>query len=66
MADTRGVMYSVNSLPQLQMPIRTDSMGAELHLSYNVVYNVSIVATLCGRSNVNCIQLHYGELTLTR
>ena len=66
MGGTRGVMYSVYSLPQLQVPITVENMVAELRLSYNVVYNVSIVATLCGqRSLLNTVHLHYGELSLS-
>ena len=61
MGDTSGVVYTVNSLPRV--PVMTRSMDAELRLSYNLVYNVSIVATLCGRSTVTTVQFHYGEVS---
>ena len=36
---------------------------AHLNVTYNTFYNVSVVATRCGKNSTNITQLHYGEST---
>ena len=39
-----------------------DRMSAELQITYNTQYNVSIIATLCGISNITTtVKLKFGE-----
>jgi hypothetical protein len=47
--------------PQAQDVSNLDPRRILLTLSYNIFYNVSVTATLCGRSTSNIIELHYGK-----
>ena len=56
-------MYRVDAIPQGLVHITlTSSTSAQLQLSYNTHYNVSITATLCGQKNATTIvSLNFGE-----
>ena len=57
--------YSVNAIPWdlvHNIITLTSSTSAQLQLSYNTNYNVSIIATLCGQRNATTIvSLYFGE-----
>jgi hypothetical protein len=56
-----NIAYFITAIPQvIVMFINTTS--AQLRVSYNTQYAISITATLCGLSNATTIvTLHYGE-----
>ena len=55
--------FTVLTSPQAEVQINgTTSTRAELQLSYNTHYNVSVV-THCGQNSTTTLQLHYGERT---
>ena len=43
-----------------------ESSSAQLTLSYNTVYSVRFVATLCGQNSTNNFTLQYGKYTWIR
>ena len=60
--------YNVSVIPYPVSTLNPEGMRAQLNVSYNVRYNVSVVATPiinCGQGNDNTvtasIELHYGE-----
>ena len=56
--------YNVNVVPQPEVKwFQNDSTRAQLTIAYNVLYNVSVIAThLCGQNSVTAmIELYYGE-----
>ena len=53
------VFYDVNVIPHVAIRF-TGSTNVQLTLSYNTQYNVSVVATLCGKNTTDIIGLHYG------
>ena len=58
-----GIIYdfTVSTSPPTSVQTNgTTSTRAELVLSYNTRYSVSVV-TQCGRNSTTTIQLHYGE-----
>ena len=59
------VSYSVNVLPVIDVTItmiNNTRLAANLILSYNTPYSVSVVADLCGQSNVTTLtEIIYGE-----
>ena len=64
------VSYSVSVVPgspesgTTAVPI-TDITAANLALSYNTLYNVTVVANFCGQRNAaTCIKFSYGTCTL--
>ena len=59
-----NVSYSISAAPLAQIIMVTSNTEAEARIivSYNVLYNVSIVATQCGLDSVPTnVQLRYGE-----
>ena len=58
-----GVTYTANIFPATDAPlIFVESARLQLNLSYNIVYNVSITATLCRQNSVNtALKLSYSE-----
>ena len=56
-----GVDYRVMTIPQVAPIPSKMSMNAQLTLSYNISYNVSVVATLCGQTSADFIELYYCE-----
>ena len=50
----------VMSIPQVNIWF-IDSNAALLTLSYNTLYDVNIVASHCGQTATNVIQLNYGR-----
>ena len=58
---SNGVYYAVYVAPERAINY-TGKSSAQLLLSYNIKYNVSVVATLCGTSQaVHCI-INYSKL----
>ena len=60
------ISYNVTVVPQVTMRLIPGSERAsvQLILFYNTLYNVSIVATLCGRNIFStAIELSYGEFS---
>ena len=56
-----GMSYNVSVVPQVAVRF-TGDRSVQLTASYNTVYNVSVVATLCGRNNATTATgLSYGE-----
>ena len=61
-AKEAGVSYNVSVTPQVNVEY-LDSTLVQVVVAYNVVYNVSIVSTLCGRYTAIIFnKLCYGEL----
>ena len=60
-----SVSYNVSSKPKMAMiDLHVMTSSVQFSISYNVHYNVSIVATsMCGR-NSTATELYYGELLL--
>ena len=56
-----GAFSSLNIVPQVKITYLGPS-SRELMLSYNLVYNVTAVASLCGQYSSHSTELHYGEL----
>ena len=60
-----GVIYNVSAdaaEPKIEI-ITMRHSSARLTVSYNIHYNVSIIASTCGlNSTVTIVKLHYGEL----
>ena len=55
------VVYSIDATPPVNV-VFIKSSSAQLQVSYNTQYNVSIIASLCGRSNATTmIILNFGE-----
>ena len=54
------VIYNVSVFPPVTNEM-SEGSSFELTLLYNTYYNVSVVATRCGKSNTN-ILLHYGKI----
>ena len=62
MLDTE-VFFSISTVPQMPI-ISNSSTIIQLTLLYNVLYNISIVPTLCGQTGaITLIQLKYSEYT---
>ena len=60
-----SVFYDVSVVPNVTVRLN-GSTSAQLTVSYNITYIVSVVATLCGRSATYVTELHYnGELCYT-
>ena len=61
-----SVTYTINTDPQVA--VNQTGLGrnsAQLTVSYNTRYNVSIVASLCGTNRTTLIVLNYGKLHLS-
>ena len=57
-----GVSYNISIFPQVNHE-SIDSTVVQLRITYNVMYNVSIMRTLCGRHTTTRLsKLNYGEL----
>ena len=56
-----GPFNTLSIIPQAETVYLGSSSG-QLMLSYNITYNVSAVASLCGQYSSHSIKLHYGEL----
>ena len=44
--------FTIDATPEVVNVVSVDRMSAQLQISYNTQYNVSIIATLCGISNI--------------
>jgi hypothetical protein len=57
-----GVVYNITTNPKVVMVDFMTTPSVQFSVSYNTLYNVSIVATsICGQ-NRTVVSLHYGEL----
>lgn len=58
-----GVFYNITDIYPNEVTVtESDRNATKVTLLYNVQYNVSISATLCGLKQVTSMeQLHYGE-----
>lgn len=56
-----GASYNVSVDPELAINY-TGRSSAQLSLSYNIQYNVSITASLCGRNSTTFSALNYCKL----
>ena len=53
--------FSIDSIPDV-IVVSMNTTSAQLQISYNTQYNVSITATLCGFGNTTAtVTLHFGE-----
>ena len=59
--EIRGLTYNISVFPQTNVEYN-GTKSASLSLSYDIVYNISVIA-LCGEnsSNPRFIELHYGK-----
>ena len=53
--------YYVNIVPDPLMKVVENSLTIQLVVTYNILYLVNIVATLCGQNTTDVMNLHYGE-----
>ena len=57
-----GETYNVATVPEAVHTRFTRSTSVQLVMLYNIQYNVSVVATLCGhRSTINFATIYYGN-----
>ena len=56
-----GVSYSVSVDPEVEVINYSGKSSAQLILSYNTNYNVSVVASLCGKSSTTFTVINYGK-----
>ena len=57
-----GAFHGISVDPQdLVDSVYTGPTTIQLIVSYNTLYNVSAVATLCGQNSSHFLELHYGE-----
>ena len=59
-----GVIYNatIYSVQKVRVTF-IENATVHLNVTYNTSYNVSVVATRCGKNSTNITQLHYGEST---
>ena len=57
-----GTFNSLSVTPQALETVNFGPSSRQLMLSYNTLYSVSVVASLCGQNTSHSIELHYGEL----
>ena len=63
-SNINGVTYVINVDPQVAVNY-TERNSAILTVSYNINYNVSIVASLCGTNATTYSVLNYGKLYIS-
>ena len=56
-----GAFSSLSVVPQVDT-MNFGPSSTQLMLSYNILYNVTAVASLCGEYLSRSIELYYGEL----
>ena len=60
MADN-GVAYNVSVIPRVPI-MKFSGTSVELRVSYNISYNVTVLATLCGQGSTNStLQIYFGK-----
>ena len=58
------VSYHVEVVPQVLEEYYDEDASVEMvqvTVDYNVHYNVSVLATLCGESSIDVIEIYYGQ-----
>ena len=58
---TNGVSYSIRVDPEVAVNY-TGRNSAQITVSYNIKYNISVVASLCGITTTNFAIIHHGKL----
>ena len=53
-----GISYSITTIPEAAAVVFNATTSVQLELHYNTLYNVSILATLCGQSNTTTAVYH--------
>ena len=61
--DNSKVTYNVSVAPQTDVNF-IDNSTIQINVSYNILYNVSVLPTLCGTEITTTTQLHYGTQSL--
>ena len=56
-----GVSYSVSVDPEVEVINYPGKSSAQLILLYNTNYNVSVVASLCGKSSITFTVINHGK-----
>ena len=57
----KGVAYNVSTETETVAVNVNTTSNAQITVSYNTFYNVSVEATLCGQKNVSTVKIYYGE-----
>ena len=57
-----SVSYSVCVDPEMGIINYTGKSSAQLILLYNTKYNVSVVASLCGKNSTSLIEMNHGKM----
>ena len=55
-----GVLDNLIILPRA-IKISNGSTNVVLTIHYNILYNISIIISLCGQVSINTLVLNYGE-----
>ena len=63
-AHKNGVSYGISADPPVAVNY-TGKSSAQLVVSYNTKYNISVVASLCGRSSTIFHVIIHGKLDMT-
>ena len=58
---TNGVSYSIRVDPEVAVNY-TGRNSAQITVSYDIKYNVSVIVALCGITTTNLVIIHYGKL----
>ena len=62
---TNGVSYSVSADPEVVVNY-TGRSSAQITVSYDIEYNISVVASLCGITTTNFAIIHHGKLGMPK
>ena len=58
----KGVTYNASTETEtVAVTVNVTTLNAQITVSYNTFYNVSVEATLCGQMNVSTVKIYYGE-----
>ena len=59
-----GVTYNVSIIPQVPIT-KVSGASAELKVSYNTSYHLTVLATLCEQNSANLtLEVHFGECSV--
>ena len=59
-----GVSYSISVDPEVDINYIEENDSAQLILLYNTKYNVSVIASLCGKNSTTSSIINHGKLYL--
>jgi hypothetical protein len=58
----KGVTYNVRTeTATVAVNITVTASSAQINVSYNTLYNMSVEVTLCGQKNVSVVEIYFGE-----